>query len=108
MSIAIGALSEASAVCGGIAIAVGGENMASAEDSPIAAAFGNRCAAKGGIGTWLFLTEWNSDGNKIEDARVVCVDGKDILADTPYTLVDGQVVPASPDFIKDIVEGLPK
>lgn len=108
VSVTIGALSKASAVCGGIAIAAGIENMASAEDSLIAAAFGNKCMAKGGVGTWLFLTEWNFDGDKIVDARAVRVDGKDILADTPYTLIGGQIIPASPGLIKNIVEGLPK
>ena len=42
---------------------------------------------------WLVLTERGHDLS-IKEVRAVCVDGKDILPDTFYMLVDGKVVPA--------------
>lgn len=59
----------------------------------IAIVTGRNSKAKGDVGCWLVLTE-HGHGLSIKEVRAVCVDGKDILPDTFYTLVDGKVVPA--------------
>ena len=59
----------------------------------IAIVTGYNSKAKGAIGCWLVLTE-RDDNLHIKEVRAVCVDGKDILPDTFYMLVDGKVVPA--------------
>ena len=59
----------------------------------IAIVTGRDSKAKGSVGCWLVLTE-RDDELHIKEVRAVCVDGKDILPDTFYMLVDGKVVPA--------------
>ena len=59
----------------------------------IAIVTGRDSKAKGSVGCWLVLTE-RDDKLHIKEVRAVCVDGKDILPDTFYMLVDGKVVPA--------------
>jgi len=60
--------------------------------SSVAAVFGRDSKAKGAIGCWLVLTEWNDDG--IKDMQCFKVDGKIIKADVFYTLKDGKPVEA--------------
>ena len=60
------------------------------EDS-IAFVTGRESKAKGSIGCWLVLTEWDNIGRIIE-VKAVKVDGEKIKADTFYMLKGGQVV----------------
>jgi hypothetical protein len=55
--------------------------------------------AKGAVGVWLVLSEWEQDGNeeygwKRKTVKAVKVDGKKIKADTFYMLKAGKVVPS--------------
>ena len=64
--------------------AVKGENS-------IACALGSNGAAKGALGCWLCLAEYDSDGN-VTGGQFVQVDGERIEADTYYTLKNGEFV----------------
>ena len=53
------------------------------------------CKAKGGIGSWIVLTErgeWNGKGYPVKCVKAFKVDGNEIKADTWYKLVDGCAV----------------
>ena len=69
-----------------------GAASATGEES-IACGLGFRCKAKGAKGCWLVIAE-RDDSGRILLVRTVEVDGKDIKADTWYTLQDGQFVEA--------------
>jgi hypothetical protein len=61
----------------------------------VAMAIGYQSKAKGALGCWIVLSEWTRDDNgdwHIVDVKSAKVDGKTILADTWYKLVDGQFV----------------
>ena len=64
--------------------AVKGENS-------IACALGSNSAAKGALGCWLCLAEYDSDWN-VTGGQFVQVDGERIKADTYYTLKNGEFV----------------
>ena len=57
----------------------------------IAAAFGAHSRARGGVGCWLVLAEYNYDGD-IVNVRAVQVNGKRYKPDTWYCLQNGKVV----------------
>ena len=78
----------------GAASATGNRGAASAtgKDS-IAAAFGKSGKAKASLGNWIVLTErgdWNGESCPIIAVKAFEVDGKDILPDTWYTLINGK------------------
>ena len=76
----------------GAASATGDCGAASATGKEsIACGLGFRCKAKGAKGCWLVIAE-RDDYGRILLLRTVKVDGKDIKADTWYTLQDGQFV----------------
>ena len=78
----------------GAASATGNCGAASATGKEsIACGLGFRCKAKGAKGCWLVIAE-RDDYGRILLVRTVKVDGKDIKADTWYTLQDGQFVEA--------------
>jgi len=62
-----------------------------------AIATGYQAKARGAVGCWLVLAEWEQkpDGLHIENAKIVKVDGKRIKADTFYTLKNGKFVKTS-------------
>ena len=60
--------------------------------SSVALVTGRDSKAKGAIGCWLVLGEWND--NELADVQVFKVDGVNIKADTYYTLKDGHAVEA--------------
>ena len=64
-----------------------------AGENSIAFVSGRDSKAKGTLGCWLVLTEWNA--KKIAEVRAVKVDGEQIKADTFYTLKDGKVIEAN-------------
>jgi hypothetical protein len=57
----------------------------------VAMAIGHESKAKGALGCWLVLSEWErrDDGYHIKDVQCVQVDGETIQADTWYQLKDG-------------------
>ena len=63
------------------------------EDS-VAIALGARSKAKGALGCWLILAEWeeNDDGMYRKDVKCFKVDGEIIKADMFYMLEDGEAV----------------
>ena len=73
-------------------------------ESSIAVAFGCRATAKGSLGSWIVLSEWVCShkigvGKEerhcvVKDVQCFKVDGKDILPDTFYRLVNGKPVVA--------------
>ena len=61
----------------------------------IAVVTGKDSKAKGGIGSWIVLTErgeWNGKGFPVKCVKAFKVDGNEIKADTWYKLVDGCAV----------------
>ena len=59
----------------------------------VAMAIGYESKAKGKKGCWLVLAEWeyiNGDGYHIKDVQSVKIDGKNIKANTWYTLKNGK------------------
>ncbi|MBR3499706.1 MAG: hypothetical protein IKO05_12100 [Selenomonadaceae bacterium] len=60
--------------------------------SSVAAVFGRASKAKGALGCWLVLSEWNN--SEIKDMQCFKVDGEIIKADVFYTLRDGKPVEA--------------
>ena len=78
----------------GAASATGNCGAASATGKEsIACGLGFSCKAKGAKGCWLVIAE-RDNSNRILSLRTVKVDGKDIKADTWYTLQGGQFVEA--------------
>jgi len=83
--------------CGRHSIAVAGGSRSVAivtADNSIAVATGWGSIAKGTLGCWLVLAEWNNEG--IADVQVLNVDGVKIKPDTFYALKDGKPVEVSP------------
>ena len=76
----------------GTAVATGmyGSAVACGEQA-LAVAWGNASKAKGAIGSWLVLTEYN-DHDEIKDAALFKVDGASVQPDTWYILKDGKAV----------------
>ena len=65
----------------------------------IAIAWGYKGKAKGVIGSYLVLADWEGDENEyyewtLKGAKMIFVDGKIIKENTYYTMIDGQVVEA--------------
>ena len=60
----------------------------------VAMAIGYQSRAKGELGCWLVLAEWDTDAKHIHEVQVVQVDGKRIHPDTWYRLTNGQFVEA--------------
>ena len=58
----------------------------------VAMAIGYKSKAKGALGCWIVLAEWDEDGEHIIDVRSTKVDGDIIKADTWYILKDGKFV----------------
>ena len=57
----------------------------------IAVVTGLNCCARGGVGSWLVLTERDADRH-IVGIKVIKIDGKKYKRDTWYTLENGEVV----------------
>jgi len=58
----------------------------------VAVAIGFKNKAKGALGCWIVLSEWDENGNHIKDVQCVKVDGEKIKPDTWYQLQNGQFV----------------
>lgn len=59
----------------------------------IAAVLGRGCKARGGVGSWLVLTE-RDDSWHILGVKAVCIDGKRYEPDTWYKLENGEIIKA--------------
>ena len=68
-----------------------GAHAAVKGENSIACALGNNGAAKGALGCWLCLAEYDSNGN-VKGGQFVQVDGEKIKANTYYTLKNGEFV----------------
>ena len=58
----------------------------------VALAMGYQSRAKGALGCWLVLAEWDAAGQHIQDVQLVRVDGDRIQANVWYRLEQGQFV----------------
>ena len=58
----------------------------------VALAIGCESKAKGSLGCWIVLAEWDSEGTHILDVKSHKVDGIDIQPNRFYTLKDGRFV----------------
>jgi hypothetical protein len=58
----------------------------------VAVAIGYESMAKGALGCWLVLAEWDGDGEHIDDVQCRRVDGNGIKPDTFYKLCGGEFV----------------
>jgi len=70
-------------------------NAATTGDDCIAAALGQNSKAKGALGNWLVVGEWEQDKNYnwvLIGVATAKVDGKKIKADTWYTAKNGKLV----------------
>ena len=56
----------------------------------VAMAIGYKSKAKGALGCWLVLAEWDDEGTYIIDVQCRKVDGENIKADTWYQLIGGE------------------
>ena len=71
----------------------GNRSAASVEGKEsVAVAMGYQSRAKGALGCWLVLAEWNAKGDQIVDVQSARVDGQQIQANTWYRLEQGQFV----------------
>lgn len=64
----------------------------------VAAALGIEGKARGALGCWLVLAEWEQDKNNDwhrKDVRCFNVDGETVKPDTFYTLKNGEIVEAT-------------
>ena len=76
-----------------VAISTGNYSVAIVEGKQsIALATGCKSKAKGKIGCWLILAEWNNKGANIIDVQCVKVDGVIIKPDTFYCLINGKFI----------------
>lgn len=84
-----------------VAVNTGDESAALVEGKgSIAIAAGYKSAAKGALGSWIVLTEWEKDDNgdyQIVDVRCLKVDGENIKPDTYYRLEGGEIVEVERD-----------
>jgi len=65
-------------------------------EESVAMAIGYESKAKGALGCWIVLSEWEErdDGYHIKDVQCARIDGETIKADVWYSLVDGKFVEA--------------
>lgn len=78
---------------GNFSVAINTGNFSTADvsgEKSIAVVTGRGSKARGKIGCWLVLTEW--EGKQPADVQVFKVDGENIKPDTFYTLKDGKPV----------------
>ena len=58
----------------------------------VAIATGYKSKARGALGCWIVLAEWDEGGDRIKDVQCAMVDGEKIKSDTFYQLVNGVFV----------------
>ena len=87
----------------GASAATGYKGASSAGDSEsVAVAWGYHGKAKGVLGSYLVLADWEGDEDdywhqnlwQLKGAKMVQVDGKDIKPDTFYTMRNGEIIEA--------------
>ena len=75
-----------------VAVGVGDESLVSINDVGSLAVSWEGSGAKGVIGSWILLSEYDLELEVIKDARLLKVDGINIMPDTYYKLQNGKVV----------------
>jgi hypothetical protein len=74
------------------AATTGDDGMAEVKDGDaVAGVTGRNCSARGGIGSWLVLTERDNE-RRIVCVKAVKIDGKKYKPNTWYELENGEVV----------------
>ena len=58
----------------------------------VAVSLGAKGHAKGNVGCWIVLAEWDSESRRRIDVKSFYVDGKKVKANTFYMLIDGELV----------------
>ena len=78
----------------GSSAATSGEESSAATNHPngIALACGKNARAKGVVGSYIILTEWDDEAKTLLSARMERVDGNTVKADTWYTLRNGELM----------------
>ena len=81
----------------GSSAATSGEESSAATSNPnaIALACGKNAKAKGTVGSFIVLTEWNDNATELLTAKLYRIDGKTVKADTWYKLKNGELVEVS-------------
>lgn len=67
------------------------QQAAVSHKNAVAVACGKNAKAKGTIGSYIVLTEWNNDANELLTAKLYRVDGEKVKADTWYILRNGEL-----------------
>ena len=77
----------------GSSAATSGEESSAAvsHKNAVAVACGKNAKAKGTIGSYIVLTEWNDDANELLTAKLYRVDGEKVKDDTWYILRNGEL-----------------
>lgn len=78
----------------GSSAATSGEesSAATSNKNAIALACGKNAKAKGVIGSYIVLTEWNEKADTLISAKMVQIDGEIYKADTWYKIKNGEIV----------------
>ena len=58
----------------------------------VAVSLGAKGRAKGNVGCWIVLAEWDSESRRRIDVKSFYVDGEKVKANTFYMLRDGELV----------------
>lgn len=72
-------------------------SAAASHKNAIALACGKNAKAKGVVGSYIVLTEWNGDADTLLSAKMVRIDGEKYKEDTFYTMQNGEIVEADED-----------
>lgn len=78
----------------GSSAATSGEESSAATSNPnaIALACGKNARAKGVIGSYIVLTEWNDNADTLISAKMVKIDGENYKPDTWYKMENGKII----------------
>lgn len=67
-------------------------SAATSNKNGIALACGKNAKAKGVMGSYIVLTEWNENADELICAKMVRIDGETYKTDTWYKIEDGEIV----------------
>lgn len=72
-------------------------SAATSHQNSVALACGKNAKAKGVVGSYIVLTEWNEESDTLLSAQMVRIDGDKYKEHTFYTMRDGKIVEAEDD-----------
>lgn len=83
----------------GSSAATSGEESSAATSNPnaIALACGKNAKAKGVVGSYIVLTEWNDDADTLISVKLVQIDGKKYKPNTWYKIENGEIIECKED-----------